>query len=70
MNEATPIHVTGRIHDETAPQEESLAVPLAFSGSLTFADGNHATFAYTVNAVSQVKQITRQIFSAPGTVCA
>jgi hypothetical protein len=38
--------------------------------TLTFADGNHATFAYTVNAVSQVKQITRQIFSAPGTVCA
>ena len=37
--------------------------------TLTFADGNHATFAYTVNAVSQVKHITRQIFSGPGTVC-
>jgi hypothetical protein len=37
--------------------------------TLTFADGNHASFAYTVNAVSQTKQITREIFRAPGTVC-
>jgi hypothetical protein len=37
--------------------------------TLTFADGNHATFAYTVNAISQTKQITREIFRAPGTVC-
>lgn len=39
------------------------------SVTLTFADGNHASFAYTVNAVTQTKQITRQIFQAPGTVC-
>ena len=39
------------------------------SVSLSFADGNRATFAYTVNGVSQAKQITRQIFSEPGTVC-
>jgi hypothetical protein len=37
--------------------------------SLTFADGNHATFAYTVNGISQTKQITREIFRAPGTLC-
>ena len=37
--------------------------------TLTFANGNAATFAYTVNGVSQVKQITRQVFQAPGTVC-
>jgi hypothetical protein len=37
--------------------------------TLSFADGNHATFAYTVNGVSQAKQITREIFRAPGTVC-
>jgi hypothetical protein len=35
----------------------------------TFADGNDATFAYTVNGVAQTKQITREIFRAPGTVC-
>jgi hypothetical protein len=39
------------------------------SVTLTFANGNAAAFAYTVNGVSQVKQITRQIFQAPGTVC-
>ncbi|MEO8536416.1 MAG: M64 family metallopeptidase [Betaproteobacteria bacterium] len=37
--------------------------------ALTFADGNRATFAYTVGTVSQSKTITRQIFHAPGTVC-
>ncbi|HEX6136188.1 MAG TPA: M64 family metallopeptidase [Casimicrobiaceae bacterium] len=47
------------------------AVTLAQVGTvtLTFADGNHASFAYTVNAVSQTKPITRQIFRPPGTVC-
>lgn len=44
MNETTPVHVTGRIHDETAPQQGSPSVPLAFSGSLTFAGGCSASF--------------------------
>ena len=33
------------------------------------ANGNNATFAYTVNGVSQSKSITRQVFRTPGTVC-
>jgi hypothetical protein len=37
--------------------------------TLTFTDGNNATFAYTVNGESQSKAITRQIFVSPGTVC-
>ena len=37
--------------------------------TLTFTDGNDATFAYTVNGESQTKAITRQIFVSPGTVC-
>lgn len=37
--------------------------------TLTFGDGNAATFAYTVNGVSQSKAITRQVFREPGTVC-
>ena len=32
------------------------------TGSLTFADGNNGTFAYTVNGVAQTKPITRQVF--------
>jgi len=37
--------------------------------ALTFSDGNMATFAYTVNGVSQTKTITRQVFRNPGTMC-
>jgi hypothetical protein len=37
--------------------------------TLTFADGNNAAFAYTVNGISQAKSITRQVFQPPGTVC-
>lgn len=37
--------------------------------TITFSDGNNASFAYTVNGVSQPKPITREIFHAPGTVC-
>jgi hypothetical protein len=36
---------------------------------LTFTDGNHATFAYTVNGITQTKQIIRQVFVEPGTAC-
>jgi len=54
------------------------AVPFEFSQvvgtvvgtvTLTFADGNNATFAYNVDGVEQSKPITRQVFAAPGTVC-
>ncbi|MBU6483166.1 MAG: S8 family peptidase [Betaproteobacteria bacterium] len=37
--------------------------------TLSFSDGANGTFAYTVNGVSQVKAITREVFVAPGTVC-
>jgi hypothetical protein len=37
--------------------------------TFTFSDGNNATFAYTVNGISQAKAITREIFNGPGTVC-
>jgi hypothetical protein len=39
------------------------------SAAFTFANGNSATFAYTVNGVSQLKTITREVFRAPGTAC-
>jgi hypothetical protein len=41
----------------------------AGTATFTFVDGNTATFAYTVNGISQTKQITREVFVAPGTVC-
>jgi len=45
------------------------------TATLTFADGNNATFAYTVQLagmaapVTQSKAIPRQIFTVPGTTC-
>ena len=40
------------------------------NATLTFTDGNHATFNYTVNGVPQTKQLERQVFAGGGTVCA
>jgi hypothetical protein len=34
------------------------------TGTLTFSDANDGTFAYTVNGISQMKSITRQVFGA------
>jgi hypothetical protein len=44
------------------------------TATLTFADGNRATFAYTITgvgpaAVTQAKAIVREVFVAPGTAC-
>ena len=36
---------------------------------LNFADGNNGTFSYTLFGVAQEKNITRQVFQVPGTVC-
>ncbi len=37
--------------------------------TLTFTDGNNATFAYSVDGSADSKPITRQVLAAPGTVC-
>ncbi len=47
-----------------------VALTAVGTASFTFADGNSAAFAYTVGGVAQTKQITRQIFRPPGTLCA
>ena len=45
------------------------------TATVTFTNGNRATFAYTVtlngpaSSVTQSKQIERQVFRAPGTAC-
>jgi hypothetical protein len=39
------------------------------TATLTFSDGNFATFDYTVDGIAQTKQITRDVFAPPGTVC-
>jgi hypothetical protein len=39
------------------------------NATFTFSDGNNASFVYTVNGASQVKTITREVFTSPGTTC-
>jgi hypothetical protein len=39
------------------------------TATLSFTDGNSGTFAYTVNGVSQIKAVTREVFTNPGTIC-
>lgn len=47
------------------------AVVATVVGSITFtfSDGNHASFAYLADGVSQIKALTREVFQPPGTVC-
>ena len=58
------------------PFNPALVIPTKVGvATFTFADGNNATFAYTVqladmmSSVTQGKAITREVFVAPGTVC-
>lgn len=37
--------------------------------TITFSGIDRAQFAYTVNGITQTKQITRQVFRSPGTIC-
>lgn len=40
------------------------------NATFNFTNGNNASFGYTVNGITQTKQITRQLFAPPaGTVC-
>ena len=39
------------------------------TATFSFSDANNGTFAYTVDGVSQTKNITRQVYGSPPTVC-
>jgi hypothetical protein len=39
------------------------------TATFTFTDSSDGTFAYTVDAITQSKPITRQVYAAPATVC-
>jgi serine protease len=52
------------------PFNPAMITPTAVgTATLTFSDGNHATFAYSVGGVTQSKAITREVFVNPGTYC-
>ncbi len=60
---------TGPAFNATPFDPAKVARMAVGAAGLTFADGNSATFSYTVNGIAQSKAITRQIFRAPGTAC-
>jgi len=71
---------TGPVSTLTGPPFNTLPFPpegspggavetVVGAATMTFANGNGATFAYTVNGTSKSNLITRLVFSAPGTVC-
>jgi hypothetical protein len=65
----TLYRTTGPAFDAVPFNPANVVLTAVGTATFTFSDGNDATFAYTVNAVSQAKAITRQVFQAPGTVC-
>jgi hypothetical protein len=74
--QGTPGVYAGTLYTTTGPpfsavpfNPASVTLTAVGTASFTFADGNHASFAFTVNGVAQTKQITRQIFRPPGTLC-
>ena len=61
--------VTGPVWSSVPFNPANVVETIVGNVVLTFADGNSATMSYTVNGITQAKQITRQVFAAPGTVC-
>jgi hypothetical protein len=65
----TLYRTTGPAFDAMPFNPANVMLTAVGTASFTFNDGNDASFAYTVNGISQTKAITRQVFQAPGTVC-
>jgi predicted dienelactone hydrolase len=65
----TLVASTGPPFNSVPFDPRKVALSTVGTASLTFADGNNAAFTYTVGGVTQVKQITRFVFVAPGTIC-
>jgi predicted dienelactone hydrolase len=65
----TLYQATGPAFDAVPFNPANVILTPVGTATLTFANGNSATFAYTAFGVSQSKTITRQVFEPPGTVC-
>jgi hypothetical protein len=61
--------VVGSAWDSSPFDASKVVETVVGSATATFANGNSASLAYTVNGISQTKAITRQVFVPPGTVC-
>ena len=63
------VRTTGPAFNATPFDPTRIGTTTVGTATLSFANGNLGSFAYTVNGVSQTKTITRQILRSPGTVC-
>ena len=63
------VRTTGPAFSATPFDPTRVELTTVGTATLSFGNGNLATFAYTVNGISQTKAITRQILRSPGTVC-
>ena len=73
---AGPHNWSGTVYRTSGPpfnsvpfNPDNVAASAVGNAHLSFADGNTGLFSYTVDGISQVKQITRELFSSTGTVC-
>ena len=65
-----PLQATTGPAFSTGPFDPSQVKTTAVgNATLSFGDPNNGSFSYTVNGISQVKPITREVFARPGTVC-
>jgi len=65
----TLYRTTGPAFNSVPFNPASVVATAVGSATFTFTDGNAASFAYTVNGISQTKAITREIFGGIGTIC-
>ena len=75
-NLTAPNTFTGALYRTRGPafsatpwSASGVSVTAAGTGTFTFTDSNNGSFAYTVDGITQSKPITRQIYSAPVSVC-
>jgi hypothetical protein len=71
----TLVRTTGPAYDGAVFDPRNVTRTAVGALTIAFADGNRATYAYTLtpagpeSTVTQAKTITRQVFAPPGTVC-
>ena len=65
----TLYRTTGPAFDAEPFDPTPVGVTNVGTATFTFSDGNAGVFGYTVDGVAQSKAITREVFSAPGTIC-
>jgi hypothetical protein len=67
--QGTLYRTTGPPFSATPWNPAQVVATPAGTATFTFSDFNNATFAYTVDGISQSKPITREVFATPASTC-